>query len=291
MEQRNLGGLITSAIGLGCMGLSQGYGPADDAQSVRVIHRALDLGVSMLDTAMSYGQGHNEQLIARALHGRAGQVQIATKFGIVREPGRGARGRPARARPRLLRGVAAAPRTRRDRPVLPAPGRPGGAGGGHRGRDGRAGGRGQGPPPRALRGHPGPAGTGRGGAPDQRGGVRVVAAVARPGGRRGAGGPAAGHRPGALQPARPRPAHRRSRRAATSTPATSAATTRAFTARPWTATSGRSRRCATWPPGWGSRRASSPWRGCSPRARTSSPSPAAAARTGSRRMPPRRESG
>ena len=71
MEQRNLGTLTTSAIGLGCMGLSQGYGPADDPQSVRVIHRALDLGVSMLDTAMSYGQGHNEQLIARALHGRA----------------------------------------------------------------------------------------------------------------------------------------------------------------------------------------------------------------------------
>jgi aryl-alcohol dehydrogenase-like predicted oxidoreductase len=98
MPQRNLGSLVTSAIGLGCMGLSQGYGPADDADSVRVIHRALDLGVSMLDTAMSYGQGHNEQLIARALHGYADQVQIATKFGIVRDPGdprkRGVNGRP-----------------------------------------------------------------------------------------------------------------------------------------------------------------------------------------------------
>ena len=71
MRQRNLGGLVTSAIGLGCMGLSQGYGRADDADSVRVIHRALDLGVTLLDTAMSYGEGHNERLIARALRGRA----------------------------------------------------------------------------------------------------------------------------------------------------------------------------------------------------------------------------
>lgn len=99
MQQRNLGGLATSAIGLGCMGLSQGYGPADDADSVRAIQRALDLGVTMLDTAMSYGQGHNERLIARALHGRAGQVLVATKFGIVRGPA-GVRldGRPGHVR-------------------------------------------------------------------------------------------------------------------------------------------------------------------------------------------------
>lgn len=67
MEQRHLGTLTTSALGLGCMGLSQGYGPADDERSVRVIRTALDLGVRMLDTAMSYGQGHNERLIARAI--------------------------------------------------------------------------------------------------------------------------------------------------------------------------------------------------------------------------------
>jgi len=87
MRQRDLGtdGMRASALGLGCMGLSQGYGPADDDQSVRAIHRAIDLGVTMLDTAMSYGQGHNERLIGRALAGRSGRVQVATKFGIVRD--------------------------------------------------------------------------------------------------------------------------------------------------------------------------------------------------------------
>ncbi len=87
MEQRHLGtdGLVTSAVGLGCMGFSQGYGPADDDVSIRAIHRALELGVTMLDTAMSYGQGHNEQLLARALVGRRERVTVATKFGIVRD--------------------------------------------------------------------------------------------------------------------------------------------------------------------------------------------------------------
>src|SRR5260370_11053680 len=81
------------------MGLSQGYGPADDQESIRVMYRALDLGVTMRDTAMSYGQGHNERLIARALAGRAGQVLVATKFGIVRD-GKGVRvdGRPDHVR-------------------------------------------------------------------------------------------------------------------------------------------------------------------------------------------------
>jgi aryl-alcohol dehydrogenase-like predicted oxidoreductase len=77
--------LVTSAIGLGCMGFSQGYGPADDEQSLRAIGTALDAGITMLDTAMSYGRGHNERLVARALAGRRGHVQIATKFGIVRD--------------------------------------------------------------------------------------------------------------------------------------------------------------------------------------------------------------
>ena len=87
MRQRHLGsyGLVTSALGMGCMGLSQGYGPADDDESVRAIHRAAELGVTMFDTAMSYGQGHNERLIGRALAGLPWQVQVATKFGIVRD--------------------------------------------------------------------------------------------------------------------------------------------------------------------------------------------------------------
>ncbi len=92
--------LTTSAIGLGCMGLSQGYGPADDDESIRVIHRALDLGVRMLDTAISYGRGHNEQLIGRALAGRHDDVAVATKFGIVR----GDDGVRLDARPEHVRG-------------------------------------------------------------------------------------------------------------------------------------------------------------------------------------------
>jgi aryl-alcohol dehydrogenase-like predicted oxidoreductase len=67
------------------MGLSQGYGPADDNDSVRAIHQALETGITMLDTAMSYGQGHNERLLARALAGRREQAVVATKFGIVRD--------------------------------------------------------------------------------------------------------------------------------------------------------------------------------------------------------------
>jgi aryl-alcohol dehydrogenase-like predicted oxidoreductase len=66
------------------MGFSQGYGPADDEESIAAIHRAIDLGVTMVDTAMSYGQGHNEQLLSRALLGRRDEIQVATKFGIVR---------------------------------------------------------------------------------------------------------------------------------------------------------------------------------------------------------------
>ncbi len=87
MEQRSLGidGFTRSALGMGCMGLSQGYGPTDDNESIRAIHRALEAGVTMLDTATSYGQGHNERLIARALAGQPEAVTVATKFGIVRD--------------------------------------------------------------------------------------------------------------------------------------------------------------------------------------------------------------
>lgn len=88
MQQRTLGSSFpSSAIGLGCMGFSQGYGPAEDSESVAAIHRALDEGITLLDTAMSYGAGHNESLIARALAGRPARAQVATKFGIVRDGG------------------------------------------------------------------------------------------------------------------------------------------------------------------------------------------------------------
>ena len=87
MEQVNLGELTVSAQGLGCMGMSEWYGPADWDQSIGTIHRAIELGVTLLDTANVYGDGHNEVLVGRAIHDRRDSVQIATKFGIDRTGG------------------------------------------------------------------------------------------------------------------------------------------------------------------------------------------------------------
>jgi aryl-alcohol dehydrogenase-like predicted oxidoreductase len=86
---RTLGrnGLTVSTLGLGCMGMSQSYGPADRDESIATIHRALDLGVTFLDTSDMYGSGHNEQLVAKAIAGRRDEVQLATKFAIRRENG------------------------------------------------------------------------------------------------------------------------------------------------------------------------------------------------------------
>jgi aryl-alcohol dehydrogenase-like predicted oxidoreductase len=83
MEQRTLGtqGLVVSAPGLGCMGMSQSYGPGDDRESVATIHRALDLGMTFLDTADMYGPFTNERLVGRAVAGRRDEVVLATKFG------------------------------------------------------------------------------------------------------------------------------------------------------------------------------------------------------------------
>ncbi len=84
---RNLGELTVSAQGLGCMGMSHGYGESDDAQSVATIHRALEAGVTLLDTSDFYGSGHNEELIGRALAGRRDQAVVATKFGFANRLG------------------------------------------------------------------------------------------------------------------------------------------------------------------------------------------------------------
>jgi aryl-alcohol dehydrogenase-like predicted oxidoreductase len=78
----SLGGLTVSEQGLGCMGMSQSYGPGDWDTSIAVIHRAIDLGVTLIDTANVYGAGHNEVLVGRALAGRRDEVQLATKLGI-----------------------------------------------------------------------------------------------------------------------------------------------------------------------------------------------------------------
>jgi aryl-alcohol dehydrogenase-like predicted oxidoreductase len=102
MQTRTLGPLTVSALGLGCMGMSDFYGGRDDAESVATIHRALELGVTLLDTADAYGPGLNEELVGRAIAGRRDQVVLATKFGIVRDPDdpdrRGVDGRPAYVR-------------------------------------------------------------------------------------------------------------------------------------------------------------------------------------------------
>jgi aryl-alcohol dehydrogenase-like predicted oxidoreductase len=87
MHTTMLGGLTVSAQGLGCMGMSEFYGHTDWDESVATIHRALDLGVTFLDTADIYGAGHNEVLVGRAIAGRRDQVQLATKFGIDRSMG------------------------------------------------------------------------------------------------------------------------------------------------------------------------------------------------------------
>lgn len=100
MEQRSLGteGLLSSAEGLGCMGMSEFYGAADETEAIATIHRALELGVTMLDTADAYGYGDNEVLVGHAVGDRRDEVVLATKFGLVRDREnptvRGVNGRP-----------------------------------------------------------------------------------------------------------------------------------------------------------------------------------------------------
>ena len=100
MEKRKLGrnGPEVSAVGLGCMGMSEFYGPGDDEESIATIHAALDAGVNFLDTADVYGPHTNEVLVGRAIRGRRKEVVLASKFGIVRDPAeptrRGVSGKP-----------------------------------------------------------------------------------------------------------------------------------------------------------------------------------------------------
>ncbi|GAB4236949.1 MAG: aldo/keto reductase [Deltaproteobacteria bacterium] len=103
MERRSLGsgGLTVSAMGLGCMGMSEFYGPADESESIATIHRALDLGIDLLDTSDIYGLGHNEVLVGKAIRDRRHRAVLATKFGLLRgEDGswKGVNGKPAYVR-------------------------------------------------------------------------------------------------------------------------------------------------------------------------------------------------
>ena len=91
MRVRKLGtlGPVVSSIGLGCMGMSQSYGRGDDDESILTVHRALDLGITLIDTADAYGKGANETLVGQAVRSRRGEVVLASKFGLVPPPGGG----------------------------------------------------------------------------------------------------------------------------------------------------------------------------------------------------------
>src|ERR1700676_4860089 len=88
MQYRRLGksSLVVSAMGLGCMGMSQSYGTPDDQESIATIHHAIDREITLLDTADRYGVGGNEELVGRAIAKRRNEVILATKFGNVRAP-------------------------------------------------------------------------------------------------------------------------------------------------------------------------------------------------------------
>src|SRR5690349_8292698 len=100
METKQLGsaGLSASALGLGCMGMSDFYGARNDAESLQTLARAAELGVTFWDTADMYGPYHNEELVGKAMKGIRNRITLATKFGIVRDPVnpqvRGINGRP-----------------------------------------------------------------------------------------------------------------------------------------------------------------------------------------------------
>ena len=217
LPKRTLGrqGLAVSAIGLGCMGMSQSYGTPDDTESVATIHRALELGVDYFDTAEVYGPFTNETLLGRALKGRREGCVVATKFGF-RDRGwqGGGRQQPPGPRPRGRRCILEAPRSVPHRPSLPASRRPVGADR-RSGRNGFASDRGrQGEIPRPQRG--------RGGHDPPRprdppgfGAAERIFLVGEKSRTRDHPAPArTRHRPHAIQPTRPRvpDRHRQARR-------------------------------------------------------------------------------
>ena len=294
MKTRKLGrsGLRVSAIGLGCMGMSEFYGATDETESIATIQRALDLGCTFLDTADMYGPYKNEELVGRAIKGRRKEVVLATKFGIVRDPEErdGAQHqRQAGLRAPGLRGQPQAPRRRRDRSLLPAPRRPGAR------RSRRPSARW---PQLVKEGKVRYLGLSEAGVETLRRACKVhpIAALQSeyslwsrdPGGRHPRRLPRARHRLRRLQPARPRISSAARSSASRISPTDDY---RRFSPRfqgdnfaKNLALVERIKQC---PPPRAARRRSSRWPGCWRRARTSCPSPAPSAASTSRRTSPR----
>ena len=208
MPRRQLGrsGMSVSAIGLGCMGMSDFYGAADDAKSIETMHRAIDLGVDFFDTADIYGPFTNEALVGRAIRDRRDRVVTRDQV-RQRADGRwqvAGDQRPARIRPAVVRRVARAARRERDRPLLSAPRRCRDADRRHRRGDGRAGEGRQGPPPRIVRGCAGDDSARARRASDRGAADRVLAVEPRSGRRAARHVPRARHCLCRLQPAWPR---------------------------------------------------------------------------------------
>jgi hypothetical protein len=170
------------------MGMSEFYGAGDEKESIATIHRALELGVTLLDTADMYGPFTNEELVGRALAGRrdggGARHQIRQRAGARRHSHRDQR--PARVRARRVRRLPAAPGRRPHRPLLPTSRRPRHPHRGHRGCHGGAGRGGQSPTPGAVGGGTRDHSPGPRRAPDHRAADRVVAVDPRPGSGRGA---------------------------------------------------------------------------------------------------------
>ena len=218
MDTRTLGssGIEVGALGLGCMGMTFAYDSdlRDETESIAVIHRALELGMTLLDTADVYGPFTNEELVGRALRGHRDSAVVATKCGIVHSPdfkhGRA-------ASPDYVRSACDASLRRLgiddDRPLPAAPRRPRDADRGHLGRVRRARRGGQGARDRALRGDARRAGALPRDPPGRQRAERAVAVDARLGRRRAALLPRERHRVPAVLAAGPRLPHRRARRA------------------------------------------------------------------------------
>ena len=298
MEHRLLGhgALRVSAIGLGCMSMSGTYGKSDDADSIAVIHRALDLGVNFLDSSDMYGWGHNEELLGRAARGPPPRRRPRHQVRPGAEPRR--RRQPGGRQRRPTSGSACEASLKRlgvddDRPLLPAPGGSQGPDRGDGGRDGASPRGGQDPGARALRdgARHDPPGARR--PSDRRAADGVLAPLPAARGGRARDVPGARHRLRRVLAARPQPADR---------PGPSVPTT-------FPRTTGRRQhprfqgdeprpQCAAGEAARGDRaregrapRPSSPSRGSWPGARTSSRSPAPSGSTDSRRTSARSRSG